>query len=140
MTAPGDRYLAKDWPTPIPSNHHSTLGRYDGLLRVRQNLEFPRSTSSHSRNLRSWLLSRLCLSPELLVPTIRPPETECSLLFDWQHGLCFLGYPFVRVLQDEWTRGRTYLSRTALWSHSEGPYSPRRPTGWHCVSSQNSRC
>jgi hypothetical protein len=98
MTAPSDRCVAKDWPTPIPSNHHSTLGRHDDLLRVRQSLEFPRSTSSRSRNLRSWLLSRLRLSPELLVPTIRAPETECSLLFDWQHGLCFLGYSCVRVL------------------------------------------
>jgi len=35
MTAPGDRCLAKNWPTPISSNHHSTFGRHGGLLRVR---------------------------------------------------------------------------------------------------------
>jgi hypothetical protein len=120
MTAPGDRCLAKDWPTPISSNHHSPLGRHDGLLRVRQSLEFPHSPSSCSGNLRSRLLSRLCLSPELLVPTIRPPETECRLLLDWQHGLCFLGYSCVRVLQDGWTWGRPYLSRTTLWPYNEG--------------------
>jgi hypothetical protein len=70
MAAPSDRGFAKARPTRVPSNHHSTLGHHDDLLRFRQSLDVPHRTPSSSRNLRGWLFPRLCLSSQLLVPPI----------------------------------------------------------------------
>jgi hypothetical protein len=75
VAAPSDRHFAKAWPTNVPSNHHSTLGHDDDLLCFLPGLDYHDSTSSRSRNFRGWLLPGLCLSPELLVSTIRSSET-----------------------------------------------------------------
>ena len=75
MTAPSYRHLAKGRATLIPSDHHSALGHNHDLLCFRESLDFIDGTSSRPRNLRGWLLSRVCLSPKLLVPSIRSPET-----------------------------------------------------------------
>jgi hypothetical protein len=75
MPAPSDCGFAKAWPTRVSSNHHSTLGHHDDLLRLRQSLDLPHRTPSSSRNLRGWLFPWMCLPAELLVPPIRSSET-----------------------------------------------------------------
>ena len=75
VTASSYRRVTEDWAAFVPSNHHATLGHYDDLLCLRETLDFPCCTSPYPRNIRGWLLSWLCLSLELLVSTIRSPET-----------------------------------------------------------------
>src|SRR2546423_12281947 len=91
-------------------------------------------TPCRPRNLRSWLLPRLCVSLKLLVPTIRAPEAKCSFLLNRKLGLCFLRYPRLRVLQDERTWWWAYLSWPALWSHEGTSYCSGGPARWRCVS------
>lgn len=81
--------------------HTSTLLSWQSLTCLsgfRKDLDTSHPSPSRSRYIRSRLLPRLCIPPELLVPSIRIAEAKCSVLPHRVNVISILWNPRVRLL------------------------------------------